>query len=261
MSWIQTNQLGKQIANKTLLRDVTLSIEPADFVGVLGPNGSGKTTFLKILAGVDPSYLGEVTLNLIPLRNYSAKGLAQFVAYVPQQVFFPFALTVWDVVSLGRFPWKKRFSKWNVEDEQKIFSLLKKFNLMAFRDRNVQTLSGGELQRVLLARALAQDPRILILDEPASHLDPLHQQELVTLLKELQTEEKITLITVFHDVNLASRVCNKIIWLKQGQMVGFGEASNLLTPQKIHDIFGLVVEELVTSCGQKVFVPKVGRGA
>lgn len=246
--------LSYSISGKTILKDVSFEIKKGEFIGLLGPNGSGKTTLIKILSGVYRNYQGKANLNLIPIKNLRPKGLAQVVATVPQECEFPFSFSALEIVLMGRFPHKKNFSFDSLEDYQLAKVMMQKTDCWQFAGRVMNSLSGGEKQRVLLARALVSQPKILLLDEPASHLDLKHQQELFNLLKNLH-QEGITILCVVHDLNIASLYFDKLVFLKEGKALVAGNNKDVLTPQTIREVFDVGYQVMVGQGEKRFFVP------
>lgn len=225
-------------------------------VGLLGPNGSGKTTLLRILSGVYRDYQGAANLNLMPVKNLSYRGLAQFIAVLPQEAFFPFSFLALEVVLMGRTPFKTRFSFDSETDLQIARVCMERTDCWQFAHRDINTLSGGEKQRVLMARALAQQPKILLLDEPASHLDLKHQTELYNLLTDLNQNDGLTILCVVHDLNVASRYFERLLFLKNGQLLLQGETPLVMTEENLQNIFDVSCSKISSSDGDVYFFPK-----
>lgn len=233
---IDAVHLSFKVGDKLILNDLNFQIGRGECVGLLGPNGSGKTTLLKILSGVWPNYTGAANINVIPVKNYRPKGLAKSVAVVPQDASFVFSFTALEVVMMGRFAHRSGLGFETASDYQIARASLEKTDAWQFRDRKINTLSGGERQRVLLARALAQKPKILLLDEPTSHMDLKHQQQLLDLVKGLH-EQGMTILVVMHDVNIAAKICERLFFLKEGKLVAQGKTGEVLGPSVLQDVF------------------------
>jgi iron complex transport system ATP-binding protein len=219
-------------------------------ISLLGPNGSGKSTLLKCLNRILKPKIGTILVKERNAKELGLKELARFFAYVPQSAAYAFPSTVFDTVLLGRRP----HVHWGVgaRDKEIVSQMLVLLDLedMAFRQFN--ELSGGERQKVLLARALAQEPEILLLDEPTSNLDLRHQLEVLNLIESLAREKKISAIMAMHDLNLASRFSDKIIMLKEGQVYAVGEPASVLTPENIKSVYG--VETILNSDSGKPYI-------
>lgn len=227
------------INEHAILQDVSLHIPHGQFVGVIGPNGAGKTTLLRLLAGVARPTSGQILLEGRPLQALSDRERARHVAYMSQNPGIGFGFTVWDVVAMGRYPHRRAFTPTQDADRQAIEHALAATDVGRFRERLVTHLSGGERQRVFLARTLAQQPRLLFLDEPTSDLDVRFQLEILTLVRRLQQEKRLTVVMAIHDLTWAARFCDAILALKNGQVAAFGDTATVLTEQLINDVFGV----------------------
>lgn len=252
---LATKNLFYSIQGRPILKDISCEIHRGDFVGLLGPNGSGKTTLLKILSGVYKGYQGEALLNLMYIDQMKPRGLAKTVAVVPQEAHFAFPFTALEIVLMGRYPYQKGFSFESEVDLQIARVSMEKTDCWQFAEREIDTLSGGEKQRVLLARALAQKPKILLLDEPASHLDLKHQEDLFRLLTELHQTEQLTLLCVIHDMNRAALHCNRLFFLKGGELVLQGAVAEVMSSENIQNIFDVQLKQVTTPEGHTLFFP------
>lgn len=222
-----------------VLKGVCLRLSRGEFVGLLGPNGSGKSTLLRVLSGVLKPQRGQVWLAGKPLRNLSAKEVAQQLAFVPQREEVAFAFTAWEVVLLGRAPYIGWWGKERVEDVRATERAMQRTDCLALAERAVGTLSGGERQRVVLARGLAQETPLLFLDEPLTHLDVSHQVGTLSLLRQLNREEGLTVLAALHDINLASEFCDRLLVLQQGRVVADGAPAEVVTPELLARVFGV----------------------
>ncbi len=226
---------------KTLvLKNIGFSIQGGDFVAIIGPNGSGKTTLLKIILGTLSPMEGDVLLDGKPVLSYTAKERAKKIGYVSQEPIFTFPLTVLELVSLGRYAHSNRF-KQRVEDGQAVEDALRQTDSFTLRERKFTTLSGGERQKVLIARALAQTTRFLLMDEPTVHLDIYFQLQILKTLKELCWKKKSTVVAVLHDLNLISLFADKALLLKSGECLAFGKVEEVLNESSIKEAFGVDV--------------------
>ncbi len=231
---------------KEVLKGIGGSFFEGTFYSIVGPNGSGKTTWLKLIAGINPLQSGSVELfgtSITVLRN---KDVAKYLSFVPQMFNIQYAFTVEEVVAMGRYPYMSRFAMLSEEDNGLVQMALEETNLMPLKDRFVNELSGGELQRVIIARAIAQDTDIIVLDEPISHLDIHYQYEIVTLLKRLCREKKKTVITVLHDLNVTMNHCDHIFLIKDGKVMIEGEPLSVLTEEVVQKVYGLQVKIVET---------------
>ena len=217
-----------------VIKEISFEAHGGEFIGVIGPNGSGKTTLLRTIAKVLRPRKGVIYLNGQDLEKMGIKDLAKIVAVVPQNLHVDFNFSVEDVVLMGRTPHLGRFEFESDRDFEIAFKAMKIVGCDHLIGRTVGEISGGELQKVIIARALAQEPKILLLDEPTAHLDINHQIEIMNVLKKL-AESGVLVIAVIHDVNLALQFCSKLILMKEGRIVAFGEPEDVVT--FIKDIF------------------------
>ena len=216
-----------------ILQDISLKIPRALITGILGPNGSGKTTLLKVLSGIyKPSY-GSVLLNDRPLVKYSHLEIARQIALLEQNNASSIPFTVRAVVEMGRYPWLKPLGTLTPKDEEIIDYALQCFGLIKRQNQIVETLSGGERQLVSLARAMAQEPQILILDEPTTYLDIGHQCMVMEYLRKWHKKYATTIIMVIHDLNLSSQYCNNLVLLEQGKIAAVGSKKEVLCEELI----------------------------
>lgn len=223
----------------TALDGVSLSVSGGEVVGVLGPNGSGKTTLLRAMAGALRPTSGAVTLDGQDIRRMGAKAVARRVAVVPQSGYTPFSFGVKDIVLMGRWPHLRRFGGETRRDVEVAARAMEATNVGHLAARPITEVSYGERQRVMVARALAQEPQALLLDEPTSHLDPKHQVEIMDLVWGLSRKEGLGVVAVLHDVNLAAQYCDRIVMLKDGYLVASGTPGEVVTPQVIQDVYGV----------------------
>lgn len=229
-----------------ILKGVSLQAEDKEFVGLIGPNGSGKSTLLKCIYRVLSPGSGCVYLDGAPLNSLSYKESARRMAVVAQHNYYNFDFSVREVVLMGRSPHKRAMERDNARDYAIVEEALEKVGMSAFADRNFSTLSGGEQQRVVLARALAQQTPCLILDEPTNHLDITHQLQLLRIVKTLDT----TVIAAIHDLNIAAMFCDRIYVLERGKIAGQGAPGEVLTREMIQKIYHLDSEIVKDSRGR-----------
>jgi iron complex transport system ATP-binding protein len=210
-------------------------------VGILGPNGSGKTTMLKILSMVLVGSKGEVLLNGREIQGYGRRGLSRLVAVVPQESQVSFPYTVAEIVLMGRASFKGPFSLERKKDLEVARESMRLTETLSFADRYLHELSGGEKQRVIIARALAQEPEILLLDEPSTFLDIRHQIQIHELVQRLNRQRGLTVLSALHDLNLASLFFPRIVILQQGEIYRDGHPKDVLTEETIHQVYGVKV--------------------
>ncbi|MCJ8007888.1 ATP-binding cassette domain-containing protein [Lederbergia wuyishanensis] len=226
-----------------VLENVTFSAAPGELFGILGPNGSGKTTLLKMISGLLTPNKGEILINGKPLQNYSTKELAKITAVLPQVASEVFAYTVRETVSLGRYAHQRGlFGRTDSQDDLIIDEAMALTGVKIFQDKLLNELSGGERQRVFLAQALAQEPKVLLLDEPTNHLDLSFQKDLLDLLKKWTLEHELTVVSIFHDLNLASLYCDRLLLLKDGQISAIGKTDDVLEEERIREVYKTTLE-------------------
>lgn len=228
-----------------VLRGISLTIEAGTYVAVVGPNGAGKSTFLQVLAGIHTPRRGRITLDGKELAQYGRKALARRIAWLPQRLTIGFEITVADFVALGRTPHSSMWGSVTPHDQWVVDDALALTSTTAYRSRLMQELSGGEQQRVALAMALAQEPDILLLDEPSSHLDAAHALSLLDVVTDRQVANGLTVVAVFHDLNLAALAAARVIVLADGVVVADGATSATLTPAVLARVFGPVMHSLM----------------
>lgn len=221
------------IGSKTILKDVSVDIPAGKMVGLIGPNGSGKTSLLRLLAGLKTPTSGSISLAGSDLKTMPRKKLARRIAFVEQHAATNASLTVSDVVRLGRFPHRSLFSGWSLEDQNAVEQAMENTGIHDKRLDRWQSLSGGEKQRVQIARALAQSPQELILDEPTNHLDIQHQISLLKLVSQLP----LTTVIALHDLNQAALFCDELIVLDKGRIVACGAPEAVLTQHLLKEVF------------------------
>ena len=224
-------------ASTKILKDVSFSVKTGTFLGILGPNGSGKTTLLKSISRVLKPNKGAILLDDSDIYHMKTSDVAKNMAVVPQDSSISFSFNTLDIVLMGRTPHLSRLQRESAEDLAIAKQAMEYTGTLHLADRLITELSGGERQRVIIARALTQQPKILLLDEPTSHLDISNQIEIMDILKQLCVEKKLLIVGVFHDFNLAARYCDSIILLKHGKIVAAGKASETLTCENIKIVF------------------------
>ncbi|KUK82854.1 MULTISPECIES: ABC transporter ATP-binding protein [Petrotoga] len=224
--------------NGFFLKIEDLKIKKGDIISIIGPNGAGKSTLIKILSGILRNYKGEIILQNNELKNYSYKELSKKVAVVPQEFNTSFDYDLESIVSTSRIPFSKRINFFESEQDRRIIDeALKTVGLISYKNKPFSSLSGGEKQKVMIARAIAQQTPVLLLDEFSSHLDPGYTQSLLKLVKEMVTKEKKTVLAVFHDVNNAALFSDKIIVMKDGSIRYSGTPAEVLNESIMDEIF------------------------
>jgi len=228
---------------RDVLEHVNLAVTRNEFLGIIGPNGSGKTTLLKLISKLLSPKTGIIMLDGENLKKLTPTEIARKIALVLAEFPETFDLTVVDVVLSGRYPYQtSRFSYWDrKEDIVTVSKAIELADLKGFSNRRLAQLSSGEKQRVMIAKALAQEPKVLLIDEPTSHLDLKYQVEIMKLLRDLTKKEGITVIATIHDLNLAGRYCDRLVLLSKGKIVKIGSPEQVLTPSLIREVYGINV--------------------
>ncbi|MFT4553794.1 MAG: ABC-type cobalamin/Fe3+-siderophores transport system ATPase subunit [Chlamydiales bacterium] len=229
---LQISKLRYSSRNQVLLRDISEKFEEGFIYGLLGPNGSGKSTLLKNISGIWKPDCGQVLWKKKNLHQMPRQEISQTVSLVPQSPVCHFSFCVEDLVAMGRYSHGKN------SGENTVISSMKSMDVWHLKDRPISEISGGERQRVYLARALATESPILLLDEPSSSLDIQHQLQIWELLRSLKTLHR-TIIVATHDIAMSKRYCDKILVLKDGACVASGQVEEILSSDLLHDVFGI----------------------
>jgi iron complex transport system ATP-binding protein len=237
MPILELERISFKYGEKQVLQNVTLTVAKGEFFGILGPNGSGKSTLLKLIDGIRLPCEGEIRLKGIAPGKMQRKDVARLVAVVPQEASWVFPLTVEEVVLMGRTPHIGRFAFESERDLAVARSAMEATDILPFAARLMETLSGGERQRVLIARALAQEPEVILLDEPTSSLDIAHQIRTFDLIRSLSRSAGLTVVSVTHDMNLASLYCDRIALLEEGRLHSLGRPGEVLNESNISEVY------------------------
>lgn len=251
---VSVSRLSVSYGEKPVLVDFELDVAPGSWLTLIGPNGAGKTTVLRALAGLVP-FQGDVRIGELSIREASRKAIARAVAYVPQRPLLPAGTAVTDYVLMGRNPYIGYLSTEKRDDVVAVADVLSRLDLDEFRDREVASLSGGEAQRVVLARALAQGAPLLLLDEPTSELDVGHQQQVLELVDRLRRDPGLTVVSTMHDLTLAGQYSEEFVLVDRGSAVARGSATEVLRADLIERHYGAAVQVLNNGAGL-VVVPK-----
>ena len=235
---VDARSLSFSVDAVKLLDRVDVSAESGQFVGLIGPNGAGKSTLLRAISNVLSYQEGSVSLHGADLTTLPAREVAELLALVPQIAPYTQGFTAFELVLMGRYPHLGRFQVEGQSDDRIARNAMRLTETDQFETRTIETLSGGERQRVFLARAVAQQPQVLLLDEPTSNLDILHQLKILTLVRQL-VDDGLTAIAAIHDLNLAARFCDRLVLISEGRVVADGLAEDVLTPELIESAFGV----------------------
>lgn len=252
---IQAENVTYRIGQSSILREISIQIPSKRFVGLIGPNGSGKSTLLKMIYRVLQPDTGTVYLDDQNVHKMQMRSVFQRMAVVSQESVPNFDFSVQEIVMMGRTPHKSMFQSDTAEDLAIVEQALSRVDMTEYRKRSFLSLSGGEKQRVMIARALAQQAEIIVLDEPTNHLDIRHQLQLMDLVKHLD----VTVLAALHDLNLASVYCDDLYVLQDGKVVDSGTPEEVITPELLRDVFGVVAEVTLHPVTQKphiTYLPK-----
>ncbi|MGI1660047.1 MAG: ABC transporter ATP-binding protein [Desulfitobacterium sp.] len=253
MNLFEIQDLNQHYGAHAVLQDLSFTIGQGDMFGIIGPNGSGKSTLISTISGILPPTSGGILFNGRPLSTYSAKELALQIAVLEQDGTPALPFTVEQVVSMGRYPWLKPFSDLGPHDKAVVENILKKLNLWPKRAQKINTLSGGQRQLVSLARAMAQEPQVLILDEPTTYLDIGHQLLVMDHVRQWHDELGISIIMVLHDLNIAGQYCDHVLLLDQGKIVTWGNKDEVMSAEVLAQVYKA---DLVQVLHPKLGVPQ-----
>jgi iron complex transport system ATP-binding protein len=251
---LETDRLSVELSGNEILRGVTLAVEHGEWLGLIGPNGAGKTTLLRAISGLVPS-AGRVSVDGTTLTDLSRREVARRLALVPQNPHVPAELTVAEYVLLGRTPFISYFGTETRADRLAAERAMARLALRAFAPRRLGSLSGGELQRAVLARALAQEASILLLDEPTSALDLGRQQQVLELVDELRRDAELTVVAAMHDLTLASQYVDRMLLMNRGITVGEGTPDEVVTEATVNEYYGASVQ-IFRDNGSTFVVPR-----
>ncbi|MBN1562633.1 MAG: ABC transporter ATP-binding protein [Anaerolineae bacterium] len=232
-SLLQAEHIHYVHDGNVILREVTFAVAAGELVGLIGPNGAGKSTLIKIISGLWSGAKGQIILLDKLLQRYSTRQIAQIIAQVPQITALDFPFSVQQIVMMGRNPYLSRFELETQRDRQIVQRAMQRTNTLDLAERLIGTLSGGERQRVLIARALTQEPRLLLLDEPTANLDIQHQIGILGLVRNLVQHEGLGAVAAVHDLELAARFCDRLVLMREGEILANGSPAAVLTPENI----------------------------
>ncbi|MBN2572537.1 MAG: ABC transporter ATP-binding protein [Ignavibacteriales bacterium] len=254
MFLLELNNIEFSYNNSFEMKDISLQVYPSEFISILGPNGSGKSTLLKILSGLLTPSKG---IRLLDGKNYSSydhRSLARLIGYVPQSSFSVFPFSIYEIVMMGRTAYMNFFGIEKDNDIKIVNETLERLNILHIRNKGINEVSGGEAQQAFIARALVQQPKLLLLDEPNAHLDIKHQISIFNILSELNKELGLTIITVSHDINLVSNFTERIILLKDGKIFLDGNKSKVLLKKNLKSVFDINTQIIKNDNKINVFI-------
>jgi len=238
---IEVNSISFRYHEDWVLQNISFRVEKGEFVGVIGPNGSGKTTLLKILYRLLAPQKGEILFELIPLKKMDQTDIAKRVAVVAQETHLLFPFTVLETVLMGRSPYLGNSMFESEKDLEIAKKAMEWTKILPFSERPLDELSGGERKRVFIARALAQEPEVILLDEPTANLDIHHQIDFLDLIVALNRERGLTIVMASHDMNIASEFCDRLILLQGGRIYQMGTPEEVITRENIENVYGCEV--------------------
>ena len=250
MNMLEAEKLVFSAAGRTIIEDLSLQVPAGDVLAIIGPNGAGKSTLLKMLTGQLTPSSGAVRLQGEAVHSLAPSAMAKVLAYVPQGPQAPPDILVRELVSYGRHPHRAWYMGSRAEDEEAVERALERTGLLDLAKRPVGLLSGGERQRAWLALALAQQPQVLLLDEPTTFLDVCHQFELLDLLRRLNEEDNLTVVLVLHEINHALRYAKRVAVVKDGRLAALGYPWDVVTPELLRQVFRVQGEVVADSDGR-----------
>ena len=257
MAIINIEKLNYSYGRKEVLKELSLDIDENKLTGIIGPNGCGKSTLAKNIIKYINGKFESFKIMDIDIRKLNHKKIAQLISYIPQKSTIIPNISVFDYVLLGRFPLlKNSWDNYSEKDYEIVENNISLLNIEELRDRNVETLSGGELQKALLARALAQEAKILLLDEPTSALDLNNAVEFMKILKNISIKKEISVIIIIHDLNLASLFCDSLIILKDGKFIEKGSPKEVINEKNIKSIYNLDCKVCYNENDKPYIIPK-----
>ena len=238
MSLIKASALEYQIGNLSILKGIDFEINPGELVGLIGPNGAGKSTLLRLLTQVEPASSGEIQFDGKPIDTLAAEDRAKRIGYLVQGAKAHWPFSVEKVIGLGRIPYQKWWQKASSEDDAKVLRAMELTQTLAYRNRIVTTLSGGEHTLVMLARIIASEPQLIFADEPVAALDPYHQLHVMEILRN-HAREQGAAVVVLHDLSLAARFCDRLYLLNHGALHCSGTPNEIMTEENIARVYGV----------------------
>ena len=250
MNMLEAEKLVFSASGRNIIEDLSLQVPAGDVLAIIGPNGAGKSTLLKMLTGQLTPSAGSVRLQGEAVNSLAPSAMAKVLAYVPQGPQAPPDILVRELVSYGRHPHRAWYMGSRAEDEEAVERALERTGLLDLAKRPVGLLSGGERQRAWLALALAQQPQVLLLDEPTTFLDVCHQFELLDLLQRLNEEDNLTVVLVLHEINHALRYAKRVAVVKDGRLAALGSPWDVVTPELLRQVFRVQGEVVADSDGR-----------
>ncbi len=236
---IEVENLSLAYGRNIVIRDLTFQATPGEMVGLIGPNGSGKSTIIRAISRIISPHSGKILLNGKSIAQIPREELARLVGVVPQMPLLPSAFTAFEIVLMGRNPHLRLFQYEGEKDRNITWQAMGQTATQSLAERRIGELSGGEIQRIVIARVLAQEPKSILLDEPTANLDISHQVEILDLIKNLCQENSLAVIIALHDLNLASQYCDRLVLLNNGRVHSSGTPGEVINPQNIKAVYGV----------------------
>lgn len=255
-SLLAIEHVAVRLGESVVLRDVTFELRPGEVVGLLGCNGAGKTTLLRTVSRTLAPDTGSLRLDGEPISRLSRRALARAIAVVPQDLHVPFPFTAGEIVLMGRAPHQPPFGFETAADLAVARAAMEQMGILELADRPIHELSGGERQLVLFSRALAQEPRFLLLDEPTAFLDLRHRVDVLRTVRTLASDGRGVLV-VSHDLGLAARICDRLLLLSGGVIAAQGRPADVLTGETLREAFGIDADVLSAPDGSPIVVPRI----
>lgn len=255
MASLSVHNLSITVNKNEILKNISVSFREGKRTAIIGPNGCGKSTLLRAVSGLNRNYSGEVLLDGAEMKKLPRRAIAEKLAILPQGVSAPADLTVKDLVAYGRFPYRSLFKSAAKEDAEIVAQAMEKMRVSHLQSRLVATLSGGERQRAWIAMALAQQPQILLLDEPTTYLDIAHQLEIMQIITELNAQENMTVIMVIHDINHARLYADDVVIIKNKGVFAGGCPAEIITPPNLAEVFGVEAAVYKNGAQDEVIFP------
>jgi len=257
---IRVEDLSLSYGSREVLSHIAFDAQKGDFIGVIGPNGAGKTTLLRALGGSLTPKTGAVLYGGEDIRHIGRRELSRRVAFVPQALKIPVAFTVAELVAMGRIPYLGGWAGLGSHDREVVGRVMDQTDLTELSDRPVNELSAGEQQRAVVAMALAQEPGILLLDEPTAYLDIQHTWQLLELIHKLNSTQELTVIMCLHDLNLAAEFCERLLLLERGRLAAQGVTGEVLQADILSRVYAHPVDVVTTEANRVLVVPRRARG-
>jgi len=235
---LEVQSLGLAYGRNVVIRDLTFQVMPGEMVGLVGPNGSGKSTIIKAISRIISPYSGQIFLDGKDVSKIPRGDLARLLGVVPQMPLLPNAFTAFEIVLMGRNPHLGLLQYEGARDLAITWQAMERTATHFLAERRIDELSGGEIQRIVIARVLAQEPKSILLDEPTANLDISHQVEILDLIKSMCLENNLTVVAALHDLNLASQYCDRLILINNGRVHAQGTPGDVINSQNIKEVYG-----------------------